>query len=96
MVGAEQEGWVAGSEAQDLGCTHLDVADHMAPQNGCQLVTVVLMVQPGLAIGWQGLQGRVCWPQHCEGPMGHISKQGQETSHLVVRGRKRGAAVTAN
>lgn len=25
-------------------CTHLDVADHVAPHNGCQLVTVVFMV----------------------------------------------------
>lgn len=72
---------------KDWGYTHLNVANHMAPQNGCQLVTVVFMVQPGLAIRWQGLQGRVCGPQHCEGPVGRILKQGQEASHLARRSR---------
>lgn len=69
-----QAGWGAVSGDQGRGCTHLYVTDHMAPENGCQLVTVVLVVQPGLAVGRQGSQGRVCGPQHCKGPMGRISK----------------------
>lgn len=51
------------------GSTHLHVANHVAPQDGCQLVTVVFVVQPDLAVRRQGLQGRVCGPQHGEGPM---------------------------
>lgn len=81
-----QAGWQAvGTKV--LGCTHLDVSDHMAPKNGCQLVPVVFMVQPGLLITWQSPQGRVCGPQHCEGPMGPILKQGQEASHLAGQSR---------
>lgn len=49
-----QAGWQAAG-TKDWGYTHLNVANHVAPQNGCQLVTVVFMVQPDLAIGWQGL-----------------------------------------
>lgn len=52
------------------GCTHRNIADHVAPQNGCQLVTMVLVVQPDLAIRRQCPQGGVCGPQHCKRPMG--------------------------
>lgn len=44
-----------GAQVGQVSCQGLNVADHVAPQNGCQLVTVVLMVEPDLAIGRQGL-----------------------------------------
>lgn len=77
-----QAGWQAVG-TKDWGETHLNVANHVAPKDGCQLVTVVFVVQPGLAVRWQGLQGGVCGPQHGEGPMRRILKQGQEASHLA-------------
>ena len=52
-LGGQPEGQAVGTAP--WGWTHLDVADHVAPQNGCQLVTVVLVVEPDLAIGRQGL-----------------------------------------
>lgn len=52
-LGEQPEGQAVGTTP--WGCTYLDVADHVAPQNGCQLVTVVLMVEPDLAIRRQGL-----------------------------------------
>lgn len=61
---------------QALRCAHLHITDDMATENGCQPVTVVLMVQPGLPIRGQGLQGSIRRPQHCEGPMGCILEHG--------------------
>lgn len=86
-----QAGWQEVGTT-DWGYTHLNVANHMAPQNGCQLVPVILMVQPVLAVRRQGLQGSVCRPQHGEGPMGRILKQGQEPSHLARRSKRRSQA----
>lgn len=94
-----QAGWQAvGTKDGGGGSTHLHVANHVAPQDGCQLVTVVFVVQPDLAVRRQGLQGRVCGPQHGEGPMRGILKQGQEAGHLarISRGvavRDQGAEV---
>ena len=52
-LGGQPEGQAVGT--MPWGFTYLDIADHMAPQNGCQLVTVVLLVEPDLAIRRQGL-----------------------------------------
>lgn len=72
---------------KDRVCAHLNVADHMSPKNGCQFVTVVLMVEPVLPIRRQGLQGGIRGPQHSEGTMSCILKHGQETSHLWGRSK---------
>lgn len=68
-------------------CAHLNVADHVTPKNGCQFVTVVLMVEPVLLLRRQGLQGGICGPQHSEGTMSCILKHGQKTSHLWGRSK---------
>lgn len=81
MTGVGYVGY-RGTKAQVSA--HLNVANHMTPQNGCQFVTVVLMVEPILPIRRQGLQGRICGPQHSEGAVERIVKHGQEASHLWV------------
>lgn len=68
--------------AEEWVCTHLNVANHVTPKNGCQFVTVVLMVEPGLPFRRQGSQGRICGPQHSEGTVGCILEHGQKTSRL--------------